>query len=651
MSAPLEALPPRGLRLAQALPVLAALNLHGLTHGRYLLVGPVAALALWGLWRGWRPRFGEGRIALAVMVGAGLGLLYGWVSPSPQGPVPAFLLAPMCGALVPVAAFSLLAGRLLYGWLFAWLLVALTCWVNPLPTGAAASLLAVALSTLGAASLAQWDGVRRGGVRWVALGVLAAAVGGGTFGIGQGLFAAQGSLVYLVGGAIEQIVEKFRGSLDFSLPSSLYVGASGRVPDSRRALFEVGGDIPSYLRGAVHDRFDGTQWTTSPETEAARPDLNALSAPQRSAQAEMTFLVNLGGRLPAPAGVRAVRGASADARGGWILRSGDVRGLTVELQGDADRALPAEERPGPSVSELPEKLRDALRPLAEEIVAGAAATPRGRAEAIERFFNTQFRYSLSANLAGREPPLVVLIKERRPAHCTYFASAMAALMRSLDVPARLVGGFALEGPNPLTGRTIVRERDAHAWVEVWVEDEGRYVAFDPTPGGSRSEALGLERGWLGALLEVAGQWLNVLILDLRRSPLEVLRRLFTSPVLWGPVALVALWRVLARVRIKRKPGRRRGALAGGDAALGELYRRYLRLLRRRAGIEAAAPETDDALIERLREARGEAAGAAAARFLDGYRVARYRREPWSAQELEAALARVESAIGSVRMSR
>src|SRR5436853_615371 len=60
---------------------------------------------------------------------------------------------------------------------------------------------------------------------------------------------------------------------------------------------------------------------------------------------------------------------------------------------------------------------------------------------------------------------------------------MVALLSAVDVPARIVGGFYGGQINPLTGYFIVRQEDAHAWVEVY--DGGAWQTFDPTPASLR----------------------------------------------------------------------------------------------------------------------------------------------------------------------
>jgi hypothetical protein len=91
-----------------------------------------------------------------------------------------------------------------------------------------------------------------------------------------------------------------------------------------------------------------------------------------------------------------------------------------------------------------------------------------------------------------------LLRERR-GHCEYFAAGMVALLSSLEVPARIAGGFYGGRLNPLTGYFVIRREDAHAWVEVW--NGTRWTTFDPTPVALRPgmDKTGLLRAYATAL--------------------------------------------------------------------------------------------------------------------------------------------------------
>jgi hypothetical protein len=87
-------------------------------------------------------------------------------------------------------------------------------------------------------------------------------------------------------------------------------------------------------------------------------------------------------------------------------------------------------------------------------------------------------------------PLANFLFERKQGHCEYFASSMAVMLRTLQIPARVVNGFRSDEFNDLTGNYVVRAKNAHSWVEAYFPGYG-WVTFDPTPGG----AVGSPQGW------------------------------------------------------------------------------------------------------------------------------------------------------------
>lgn len=95
-------------------------------------------------------------------------------------------------------------------------------------------------------------------------------------------------------------------------------------------------------------------------------------------------------------------------------------------------------------------------------------------------------YSYTVDFVGRDgqKPLEDFLFEHKSGHCEYFASAMVLMARSQGIPARLVTGFLGAEPNPLEDLYVVRQQNAHAWVEAWTPDRGWQV-YDPTPPEGR----------------------------------------------------------------------------------------------------------------------------------------------------------------------
>lgn len=143
-----------------------------------------------------------------------------------------------------------------------------------------------------------------------------------------------------------------------------------------------------------------------------------------------------------------------------------------------------------------------VRELARSIV-GDATGVRARAQAIERHLQTEFQYVADPSRLGRSVTVDRFLLEVRRGHCEYFAAGMVVLLEALEVPARIVGGYYGGDLNPLIGSIVMRQRDAHAWVEVF--DEGRWVTFDPTPPSLRpgAESRNLIRAYAEALRDSA----------------------------------------------------------------------------------------------------------------------------------------------------
>lgn len=119
--------------------------------------------------------------------------------------------------------------------------------------------------------------------------------------------------------------------------------------------------------------------------------------------------------------------------------------------------------------------------LAQQIVNDAGATnPYDKAKAIETWLRTNITYneSISAPPPNVDPVEWVLF-DVREGYCTYYATSMIVMLRGLGIPARMAAGFSEGDFDPATGQYIVRERDAHTWVEVYFPGYG-WIEFEPT---------------------------------------------------------------------------------------------------------------------------------------------------------------------------
>ena len=137
-----------------------------------------------------------------------------------------------------------------------------------------------------------------------------------------------------------------------------------------------------------------------------------------------------------------------------------------------------------------------VRALAAEITS-RTADPYDKAVALESYLHDKYRYTLNLPRELARDPIADFLLVRKEGHCEYFASAMAVMLRSLGIPARLVNGFRTGEFNTITGSYIIRASDAHTWVEVFFPGQG-WVSFDPTPPDPRQ----LPTAWSRFLLYV-----------------------------------------------------------------------------------------------------------------------------------------------------
>ena len=99
-------------------------------------------------------------------------------------------------------------------------------------------------------------------------------------------------------------------------------------------------------------------------------------------------------------------------------------------------------------------------------------------QALSFFNQAPFRYTLLPPALGANPADEFLF-ETRAGFCEHYASSFTLLMRLAGIPARIVLGYLGGEYNPLSGDYLIRQSDAHAWTEVWLEGRG-WTRVDPT---------------------------------------------------------------------------------------------------------------------------------------------------------------------------
>ena len=466
----------------------------------------------------------------------------------------------------------------------------------------------------------------------------------------------------------------------------------GRIRDNRQVAMrlELAGRFPPpallRFKAATYDHWEGRTWRRSRGARTLRRDTLAglfrLSPAPPTATAHIFLEPLRVTSLPVPVETLAVDAEvpvlDLDRGGGLFLKGMPDEVFEYRAQLGAEpfsAAAPpaAEGDPALDTAGVTERMRALARQWAGE------GDPAERARRIEERLLRDYRYTREFIGRGGESPLEYFLFDARRGHCEYFASSMVLLLRAEAIPARLVTGFYGAEYSWWDRGWVVRQSNAHAWVEAWLPERG-WQPFDPTPPAGRPSTA------------PAGVWLSV------RQAYEALvfrwDRYVLSYDFYDQVGIAgelrSLWDRLLRALAGREetapaprggdgtaagPEPERGeagappwllpavaAFALAAAALGVLlWRRrpawtataaYARL---RAALTGAGVPTPPSLaplaFARIARRRLPAAAPAVDRLLDLYLAESFAGRVHGPEDLEAARADVEAVEAAVRALR
>ena len=291
-----------------------------------------------------------------------------------------------------------------------------------------------------------------------------------------------------------------RVSASMGMSGQPILGSSFTLRDSLARVLRVqnlGAD--PYLRGMTFDTYSGRTWNPSLERRDFLPyPVRAF----RWAGVQAAHVVRLDDDmilLFAPLHSAAIVPENSYpvswariATGPLRTAPGEASALAYDIapgRGDAPQGLldaaPTESEKARDLA-LPPEIDPRVWAVAQKIGQGQK-TPTAKIEAVIGFLHRNNHYSLTVN-PGPGDPISNFILERKSAHCEYFASSAVILLRALGVPTRYASGYFAHESEGAKGWTLVRQRDAHAWAESWVEGDG-WVTVDATPGDGRPDAL------------------------------------------------------------------------------------------------------------------------------------------------------------------
>ncbi|MGB1580796.1 MAG: transglutaminase TgpA family protein [Nevskiales bacterium] len=277
------------------------------------------------------------------------------------------------------------------------------------------------------------------------------------------------------------------GQATIGLSDSMSPGSISGLTDTGAVAFRVrfDGTAPQpdqlYWRGPVFWQFDGRSWHNDRSDDLPKAGFEAVDEGDNTLSYQVTlephrkywlFALDMPISLPPKAHFSPSR---------QVLSRDKVRERQLyKMQSVTQYRLE------PQLSEparqwglqLPSAGNPRSRELIEQWQAEGAAPAQISQRALRMFSEQAFIYTLQPPLLGRNSIDEFLFGTRR-GFCEHYAGAYTFLMRSAGIPARIVTGYQGGEYNQVGGYYIIRQADAHAWVEIWLEGQG-WVRVDPT---------------------------------------------------------------------------------------------------------------------------------------------------------------------------
>lgn len=266
----------------------------------------------------------------------------------------------------------------------------------------------------------------------------------------------------------------------------MQVGKISQLIQSDEIAFRVefAGERPPqsalYWRGPVLWQTDGTRWSpidTSNQTPTLKVSEDApvyhYTSTMEAHNKRWLFPLDFPGELPAD--------TPAEISGDGLLESRDKieRRQSVELTSHTRYVLNPDNEPHLSAGlQLPDDLHSQSRRLANRL-ADETDGALAYIDAVLTYYRQQdFTYTLTPPALNGDT-IDQFLFESRAGFCEHYAASFTVLMRAAGIPARVVTGYQGGEFNPVDEVMTIRQRDAHAWAEVWLPVQG-WIRVDPT---------------------------------------------------------------------------------------------------------------------------------------------------------------------------
>ena len=228
--------------------------------------------------------------------------------------------------------------------------------------------------------------------------------------------------------------------------------------------------------------------------------------------------------------------------------------------------------------------------LAAEIVSDQMSFDEN-VQAVISYFRDNFEYSTNFEAPSAEDPINWFLTENRAAHCEFFATSAALILRKAGIPTRYCTGFVAVEPNGYGEHWVIRNKYSHAWAEAWDKERGRWVIVEATPSAGIPQNPNLsELTQLWNYIQDRYQVFRVRLYQ--GGGMWLLRAILSSRLVQILLGLAAIW-ILMRVRrwrLGRSSNSRRGPVDPHARDFNQLLARVDKILMRRYGLARSSNE-------------------------------------------------------------
>lgn len=260
----------------------------------------------------------------------------------------------------------------------------------------------------------------------------------------------------------------------------------------RRPVLEI--TLPKtnlvYLKMQVFDRYNNGIWNEIDNSKKFLLPSHLIANQQRGHLVLFTKLKKL---VPMPSGITAIQSNELYFQDDNHLISAketqNARSFAFSISTAVQQSIHLSPSEYQRYTELPASIAPQLHDIAQSITQSHESAIAKTLKMVA-YFHHHFKYSLELDFTADNKGILKMLNEKRPAYCTYFASALALLLRAEGIPTRIASGFlTTEKIDAKKNTFLTRVNNAHAWTEVLLpfyntqtgQTSLQWQAFDATP--------------------------------------------------------------------------------------------------------------------------------------------------------------------------